>query len=401
MTARAWRVSLARARRRVHVILDNVSASDSVAALVHWLLIAVVLASVTAVVLESVPELLVSHGPLFQFVEIVAVTIFSVEYALRVWSAPDHTVYASLHPWLARLKFLFTPSAIVDLVSIAPICLELFVPSDLKILILLRLARFFKLARYSPGMRSLVAVIAAERKALGATMVLLLGLVLVSASAIHLAEHDAQPGKFESIPAAMWWAIVTLTTVGYGDVVPITLAGRIIASLTMIMGIMTLALPIGIIATAFAEEIHRREFVVTWSMIAGVPLFKSLAASEIADIMRCLRAQTVPAETLIVRRGEVAQSMYFIASGEVEIDLEAAPVRLGQGQFFGEMALLHKIRRTATVRATRSTKLLVLDAGDFQSLIERNESIGRHIQEVARQRSDSQAPAPAHATNEK
>ncbi len=157
----------------------------------------------------------------------------------------------------------------------------------------------------------------AERKALAATAILLFGAVLFSASAIHIAERDAQPENFGSIPAAMWWAIVTITTVGYGDVTPVTLAGRMIASVTMVMGYVMLGLPVGIVATAFAEEIHRREFVVTWSMVASVPLFRTLDATAIAEIMRYLSAQSVPAGTLIVRRGDMAQSMYFIAEGEV------------------------------------------------------------------------------------
>jgi voltage-gated potassium channel len=212
--------------------------------------------------------------------------------------------------------------------------------------------------------------------------------VLFSATAIHLAEHDAQPENFGSIPAAMWWAIVTITTVGYGDVTPLTLAGRMIASVTMVTGYVMLGLPVGIVATAFAEEIHRREFVVTWSMVASVPLFRTLDATAIAEIMRYLSAQSIPAGTLIVRRGDIAQSMYFIADGEVEIELPGEPVRLGVGQFFGEMAILHQTPRTANVRSVAPTKLLILDAFDLQTLIGRNPEIGDAIRQVAAGRAE-------------
>jgi voltage-gated potassium channel len=149
------------------------------------------------------------------------------------------------------------------------------------------------------------------------------------------------------------------------------------------------------VATAFAEEIHRREFVVTWSMVASVPLFRTLDATAIAEIMRYLRAQSVPAGALIVRRGEIAQSMYFIAEGEVEVELPSQRVRLGVGQFFGEMAILRQTPRTANVRSTEPTKLLILDAYDLQMLIARSPDIGDAIREVAASRSEL-APERQH-----
>lgn len=378
---------LLRLRRRIHFVLDG-GVSDWMSQAVNRTLVALVVISVSAVVIESVEAIRSPHALLFQVIEYLVAALFTIEYALRLWTAPDHTPYAGMKPWAARRAYAFTAPAVIDLLAIAPIYLETLISADFRILILLRLLRFFKLARYSPGMRSLVNVLEAERKALAASAVILLGLILIAASAMHLAEHTVQPDKFGSIPDAMWWAVVTLTTVGYGDVVPITLAGRIVAGFTMVTGMMMLALPIGIVATAFAEEIHRREFVVTWSMVARVPLFGSLDASEIAEIMNYLRAQTVPANTIIVRRGEPAQCMYFIAAGEVMIKHETGDVYLGEGQFFGEIAVLRKTRRTATVRATVPTKLLVLDAGDLHTITERNPEVGRRIGEVVVQRSE-------------
>lgn len=383
-----------RLRRRVHVILDG-GAHDRVTRFVHRALIALVALSVLSVILESVPEYDRRFRPLFHFVEYFAVAIFSVEYLLRLWCAPDHTPFADHTPFGARLAFIASGSAIVDLLTILPVYLSFFFAADLRVFIILRLLRFFKLARYSAGIRTLIAVMEAERKALVATGILLFGAVLFSASAMHIAEHEAQPENFGSIPAAMWWAIVTITTVGYGDVTPITLAGRMIASITMVMGYVMLGLPVGIVATAFAEEIHRREFVVTWSMVASVPLFRSLDATAIAEIMRYLNAQSVPAGTLIVRRGDMAQSMYFIAEGAVEVELPGGAVRLEVGQFFGEIAVLHKTLRTANVRAVESTKLLILDAYDLQTLIGRNPEIGEAIKAVAADRTEL-APQERH-----
>lgn len=387
MSTEDRRRGLAWWRRRLHVILDG-GAHDRIARYVHRALIALVGLSVASVILGSVPDYADEYERVFLLVENVAIGAFTLEYLLRLWCAPEHTPYAEKSALGARLAFMKSGTAIIDLLTILPFYLSFFVAADLRVFLFLRLLRFFKLARYSPGIRTIIAVLEAERKALVASGILLFGAVLFSATAMHVAEHEIQPEKFGSIPAAMWWAIVTITTLGYGDVTPVTLAGRLIASFTMVMGYVMLGLPVGIVATAFAEEIHRREFVVTWSMVASVPLFRELDAPAIAEIMRYLRAQSVPAGTLIVRRGEVAHSMYFIAEGEVEIELPGENVRLGVGQFFGEVAVLYKTLRTANVRAVESTKLLILDAYDLQTLTVRNPEVGLAVRRVAASRSE-------------
>jgi voltage-gated potassium channel len=203
---------------------------------------------------------------------------------------------------------------------------------------------------------------------------------------MHIAEGRVQPDKLGTIPNALWWAIATLSTVGYGDVVPVTAVGRLIAAATMFIGLIMIALPLGIVASAFAEEIHRREFAITWGMVAKVPLFSGLNAKEIADIMRLLRSQQAEAGAMIVRRGEPAHCMYFIVAGEVEIELPHDRRRLGVGHFFGEVAVLRRTRRAATVTASSRASLLVLDAHDLHALIARNKRIAERIGEVARRR---------------
>jgi voltage-gated potassium channel len=195
-----------------------------------------------------------------------------------------------------------------------------------------------------------------------------------------------QPDKLGTIPQAMWWAIVTLGTVGYGDVVPVTALGKIISVFTIIAGFAMIALPVAIISTAFADELKRRDFVVTWGMLARVPLFSHLSAAEIADIMRLLRARTIEQGEILVRRGDAASSMYFITAGEVEIALPSQQVRLTDGTFFGEIALLHKTKRSGTVTAMRKTRLLLLDAHDFHALIERMPTLAAHVHETAKAR---------------
>jgi len=262
----------------------------------------------------------------------------------------------------------------------------LVLPGDLRVVLVFRIVRFLKLARYSPAMRSLLDALYSERRALFGCFVILLGATLLAASVMHVVEGHAQPDKFGTIPEAMWWAIVTLGTIGYGDVVPVTVLGRIVASVTIFVGLIMVALPIGIVATAFADEVHRRDFVVTWGMVARVPLFAELQATDIADIMRLLRAQQLEAGDVIAKRGEPAHSMYFVAAGEVEIELKHERVRLGAGHFFGEIAVLRRAHRSATIIALTRTSLLVLDAHDLHVLMEREPRIAQHIHEVARSR---------------
>jgi voltage-gated potassium channel len=132
--------------------------------------------------------------------------------------------------------------------------------------------------------------------------------------------------------------------------------------------------------------VRRRDFVVTWGMLARVPLFSHLSASEIADIMRLLRAQTIESGEVLVRRGDVASSMYFITAGEVEIELPSRRVRLSDGTFFGEIALLQQSNRSGTVTALRKTRLLVLDAQDFHALLQRVEGLAAHVHKTAKAR---------------
>ena len=159
-------------------------------------------------------------------------------------------------------------------------------------------------------------------------------------------------------------------------------------------GLVVIALPVGIIATAFADQIHRRNFIVTWGMIARVPLFAELDAGEISDIMGLLRAQVAEAGEVIVREGDPAHSMYFIAAGEVEVALKKKRLRLGIGQFFGEVAVLRRARRSATATAISRTNLLVLDAQDLHALMSRDPRIATRVKDVVATRVGSEVVSP-------
>lgn len=373
-------------RRRCYEILDVGSTHDPLSRRVHNLLVALVLLTVAATILESVPSLYARYATLFHGIEFLAATVFTVEYALHMWAITEHPPLRNLPPWKARLAHAVTPSMVIDLIAILPFFFAFFFGTELEVLLLLRLLRFYKLARYSPGLRSLLEAVHAERRALLACLVILGGLMIVAAAVMHLVEGKAQPDKFGTIPEAMYWAIITLATVGYGDAVPITPGGKLVAGATAVMGLVMLALPVGIIATAFAEVIHRRDFVVTWNMVARVPLFAHLDALEIASVMRYLRSRVVEPGEIILQRDAPAHSMYLIASGAVEMELRDRKLRLEEGQFFGVSAILRKERTQATVRALETTRLLVLDGDDLSALMEQNHEIAARVREVAESR---------------
>jgi len=373
-------------RHSIYEILEPGAVGQRIALIVNRLLMILIVINLAAVTLESVPSIESSYRFLFGAIEAVSLVAFTIEYLLRIWIAPEHAPYHHLPAWRARLRFMVSAEGIVDLLAVLPFWLAIFFQADLRFLTVFRFIRFLKLARHSAAMRSLLNAIYSERRALLGGIVILVGTMMITASIMHLAEKDAQPDKFGTIPDAMWWAIVTLGTVGYGDVVPVTQFGKLVAGVTILFGLMMVALPVGIISTAFANEIHRRDFVVTWGMVARFPLFSGLTAAEIADVIKLLRAQIFEPGDVIIRQGEPGHSMFFIAGGEVEIELPKKRVRIGAGNFFGEMAVLKNAKRSATVTAGSRANLLVLEAHDLRALMNREPRIAERIRGVMRNR---------------
>lgn len=373
-------------RSRVYEVLERSRRHDALSVSFDVFMVSLIVANVTAAVIETVPEIQARWGrELFAF-DLVCVAIFIVEYALRIWAAPEHPVYRGMGAIEARLRLMRTPLLILDLVAILPIFLEIFWGQNAGFIRIIRIVRFYRLARYVPALMTLGRVLGAEWRRLAGTLVLFAALLLLTGVLMYVAEGRVQPERLGSVPAAMWWAVVTLSTVGYGDVVPVTGIGKVIAGLTMILGIMFLALPVGIIASGFQNEIKRRDFVVNFALVARVPLFARLDAAAIAQLVGILTARRVAAGTHVVMKGDAADAMYFIVAGLVEVEIPGKPVRLREGDFFGEIALIGGGQRTANVMVIQPSELLQLEARDFRRLAERNPQIAEAVREVASQR---------------
>jgi voltage-gated potassium channel len=212
-------------------------------------------------------------------------------------------------------------------------------------------------------------------------------LIVLFAAALlaHVLEREKQPEDFGSIPAALWWAVTTLTTTGYGDKVPHTVAGRLLAGTVMASGIGVFALWAGILAAGFAKEVRRHDFLRNWELVARVPLFADLAATDLAEIVQLLTSRSVRPNATICRKGDPGEQMYFIVEGEVTVSTQP-PVRLGPGSYFGELALITGEPRTATIVAAGDVSVLVLDISDFRLLLARSPAIAAAINTEAARR---------------
>lgn len=237
-------------------------------------LMVLIAVNVVAVVLESVPSYQVDYGNVFYVIEIFSVTVFSIEYVLRVWSAPEHPAVRYQPPIMGRIRYMVTPMALLDLIVILPFYLTFFFTVDLRVLRVLRLFRIFRLTRYSSAMGLLTQVLKDEAANIAAALFVLMMLIIMAASVTFLAEHKVQPVAFGSIPAALWWAIVTMTTIGYGDVVPMTVVGKLCGAIIGVISVGIVALPAGILASGFNEALHQRrrrfETVVENALLDGV-----------------------------------------------------------------------------------------------------------------------------------
>jgi voltage-gated potassium channel len=245
-------------RRRTYTILENAS-GEPAARLLNGLLIGLILANVAAILLASVTSIGARYHAWFSTFEWLSILVFTFEYLARVWSAVERDDGRYRAPVKGRIRYMLSPLALIDLLAILPFYLQFLVPLDLRFMRIFRLFLIFKLTRYHASMSLLGRVIRNEARPIAAALFVLATLLMVAASFAFIAEHEAQPQVFASIPDAMWWAIVTMTTVGYGDMVPVTPFGKLIGGVIAVIGLGMVALPAGLLAAGFSEQLHQRK----------------------------------------------------------------------------------------------------------------------------------------------
>ena len=309
--------------------------------------------------MEGRESLILYGGIFFQ----ISMYVFSVEIVLRLFLE-------------RRLSFL---SGLDLLVLLNHFFLGLI---DLRVFRMLRAFQIFSQTRILLPANTLFKTIKMQRHALVGSLVLVLSILLVFSTLMYFVEGADQPVKLGSIPLALWWGMETLTTVGYGDVHPVTGPGRVLGSLIMLLGIAMFALPAAILGSAYYEEMQKRNFLVSLETITEIPIFAQLPINAIGKINEKLEVVLLPAKKVIFEKGDEADSMYIIEIGRVEIDLEPNPsVVKDQGDFFGEMGLVSNSPRNATVSTLDEVKLLQLKKEDLEELIEEHPIIFKEIEE--------------------
>ena len=244
-----------RLRKKIFMILERESHSKF-SEFIHYFLMTLILVTVIAIILESDEDIYNRYKSIFWALEALSLAVFTIEYILRVWSSAEIKKYQNFK---GRVKYILTPMALVDLMAVLPVWFGFFIYRDLMILRGLRLIRVFKLTRHSRSMNLLLSVLRQESANIFSAFFVLSILIIIAATGMHLVEGSNQPQDFGTIPKSIWWATVTLTTVGYGDVVPLTAAGKVFGIVILMSGIGMAALPAGILASGFTKEVNRRK----------------------------------------------------------------------------------------------------------------------------------------------
>jgi voltage-gated potassium channel len=254
----------AKLRKQIAEVLDPSSSGSRLGRAISSCIILLILLNVIAVALGTIESFATNYARLLNSFELFSILVFSVEYVMRLWVCIENPSFAS--PILGRLRFALTPAAIIDFLAVAPFYIPFVFTFDLRFVRmfrLFRLLRIFKIGRYSQALRSVTTVFRTKKEELAVSFVAILILLIIASCLIYYAERDAQPTAFSSIPDSMWWTVLTLTNVGYGETHPITPLGKLMGAVVAIIGIGIFALPAGILASGFAEEAAKRKQIKT------------------------------------------------------------------------------------------------------------------------------------------
>ncbi|HEY1837704.1 MAG TPA: cyclic nucleotide-gated ion channel [Rhizomicrobium sp.] len=372
------RVSVARAW--VYALLEEGELSSPLHRIAEAFLITLIVANVAAVALETIPFIYDRWQRLFLDFERFSVGAYTVEYLLRLWASIDDPRIAARGPVKGRIAFALRPLMIIDFLAFAPSYLSFIFPIDLRVLRIFRLFRLVKLARYSQALPALLGVLYAERSALYASTILLIATVFVSGEVMHIAEGTLQPNAVGTLPDAMYWAVTTLTTTGYGDVTPHTELGKLIAGITMLIGLALVALPIGIIANGFVNGLNRRRFAVTWTILKHQPLFEGFDVEALSDVLECVTADVIREHGQLIVSGEDANAMFLIVSGSAREDREDAEELLQHGDIVGAQALKHQATYKRTVTARTEMRVMALPHEDLRRMARKYPLLRRRVE---------------------
>ena len=246
-------------RNKTYQILESDINTNIKAKLVSWFLILLIISNVAAVIIASNKNYFLLYKDSFIAFELISLSIFCIEYLLRVWCCVESKEYTNTTSLKARLNYITTPLALIDLIAVLPFIIAMFFSIDLRTLRLIRVLRLLKLSHYFKGFNIFLTVIIKESKSIAAAVMVMIFLIIIAASLMHSVEGTAQPEAFGSIIQSFWWAVVTMTTVGYGDVVPITPLGKVISTFIMLIGVGLVALPAAMLAARFSEELRERK----------------------------------------------------------------------------------------------------------------------------------------------
>jgi len=349
------------------------------------LIVLLILLNVVAVILESIDSIYSTNSLAFILFRTFSYAIFTLEFSVRIYRCIINKTIEVTKP-CTKLRLIFSPVMVVDVFIILFFYLNVNIGIDLRLLRLFRVLSILQVMQNSRSLHILQAILVREKRTLLSTLLIMLVLVIIEAAIIYALEHQVQPEVFSSIPDAIWWTMTTLTTVGYGDAVPITPFGKFFGIIVMLVGITMFAIPTGILISAFYQEVKRKDFIATWDLVAQVPFFSKLTATEIARITDLLTLHVVRAGEAIFHKGDHADCMYFIVDGEVEIKKPGKKVCIKGGDFFGEIGILYDIPRIADVTAMTYTELLMLNSRDIELFMEFHPQLRERILEASETR---------------